>query len=119
MEQVQENLDVTPDMGAEQKAVLLRCAELLRSSIAVACTGCGYCVSHCPKRIAIPQYFALYNDVVRTPDDGWKITPVYDGLARTHGKASECIRCGACEKSCPQKLPIATYLKSAAKALEG
>ena len=35
-----------------------------------------------------------------------------------HGKASECIRCGKCEKVCPQHLPIRDLLKDVAKTFE-
>ena len=34
------------------------------------------------------------------------------------GKASECIRCGKCEKACPQHLPIRELLKAVAKEFE-
>ena len=34
-----------------------------------------------------------------------------------HGKASECIKCGKCEKECPQHLPIREHLKLVAKDL--
>ena len=35
-----------------------------------------------------------------------------------HGKASECIRCGKCEKVCPQHLPIRELLQKVAAAFE-
>ena len=35
-----------------------------------------------------------------------------------HGKASDCIKCGKCEKVCPQHLPIRELLKDAAKTFE-
>ncbi len=35
-----------------------------------------------------------------------------------HGKASACIRCGKCEKVCPQHLPIRELLKKVAATFE-
>jgi predicted aldo/keto reductase-like oxidoreductase len=35
-----------------------------------------------------------------------------------HGKASECIKCGKCEKVCPQHLQIRDLLKDVAKTFE-
>ena len=35
-----------------------------------------------------------------------------------HGKASECIRCGKCERVCPQHLPIRELLQKVAAAFE-
>ena len=34
------------------------------------------------------------------------------------GKASDCIRCEACEKHCPQKLTISEHMKNIAKRFE-
>lgn len=39
-------------------------------------------------------------------------------LTRDHGKASDCLECGKCEKICPQHLPIRTLLKDVAKEFE-
>ena len=36
-----------------------------------------------------------------------------------HGKASACIRCGKCERVCPQHLPIRKLLKKVAATFEG
>ena len=46
---------------------------------------------------------------------------MYYGVATRggHGKASECIRCGKCEKVCPQHLPIRELLKKVAGTFEG
>ena len=42
----------------------------------------------------------------------------YDNLAQTHGRASECIGCRKCERSCPQHLPIVDDLKRVAATVE-
>ena len=39
---------------------------------------------------------------------------VIEGL----GKASDCIKCGKCERHCPQHLPIREYLVEVAGELE-
>ena len=118
MEQVEDNLsymkDFKPLSEAEMKA-LKQAADIIRSGIAIPCTACRYCISEseCPKNIAIPDYFALYND--NKNFKGMVSSIYYNNLALTHGKASECIGCGKCEKHCPQHLPIREYLKDVAE----
>jgi len=91
---------------------------ILNQSIAIPCTACRYCTAHCPKNIAIPDYFGIYNEYSRRPDERWKMTPVYASLAASHGKASDCIGCRVCERNCPQKIKIADWLAKTAQALE-
>ena len=43
----------------------------------------------------------------------------YANLSKAHGKASDCIHCGLCEKNCPQRLPIRDLLQTVAAAMEG
>ena len=64
--------------------------------------------------IAIPQYFSLYNEDMREDlaSKGWTVNFTnYELVARTKGKASDCIGCGQCEEVCPQHLPIIQYLQ--------
>ncbi len=115
MGQIKENMvDFTPISEMERQD-LAQVARILRAKTAVACTGCSYCVRSCPQRIAIPQYFALYNDYSRSPDEGWKMQHAYDTVAAKRGRAADCLECQACEKLCPQNLPISLYLKEVAK----
>ena len=39
-------------------------------------------------------------------------------VIRGRGAASDCVKCGACEKVCPQRLPIRDNLEVVAKELE-
>ena len=118
MEQMRDNLqDVSPLTDAEMEAIR-KAVDIINSRTAIPCTGCRYCESGCPNKIAIPDYFAMYNEVCRYPDEDWKIQPGYDQLTLSRGKASDCIGCGACERNCPQGLKIATYLADVTKIFE-
>lgn len=76
--------------------------------------------SSCPKHIAIPDYFGLYNNMKRLKNTGYTANQkvYYANLAKTHGKATDCIRCGLCEKNCPQRLPIRALLETVSQAME-
>ena len=65
-------------------------------------------------KIAIPQYFSLYNEDMREnlAEKGWTVNFTnYEILANKFGKAKDCIECGQCENVCPQHLPIIKNLK--------
>ena len=99
---------------------LERAAEVIRSKAEIACTNCRYCTTECPKQIAIPDYFGLYNNMKRLKNTGYTANQkvYYANLAQTHGKASDCIRCGLCEKNCPQRLPIRGLLETISREME-
>lgn len=123
MEQMEDNLsfmkDFRPLDGQEREAVG-RVREILRDAKTIPCTACRYCVDDCPKKIAIPDYFAIYNNLKRFGGPQGMVARTYYGnLTQAHGKASECIKCGKCEQHCPQHLPIREYLKDVAGELEG
>ena len=50
----------------------------------------------------------------------WNTGYYYDSVLtdETHGKASACIKCGKCERVCPQHLPIRKLLETVAKTFE-
>ncbi|MDR3540541.1 MAG: 4Fe-4S dicluster domain-containing protein [Desulfosporosinus sp.] len=79
----------------------------------MACTTCRYCEKGCPKKIAIPDYFVLYNSAKRATTANFSSQFVYylNLAANNHGKASDCIDCKECEKACPQHLKITEHLK--------
>ena len=118
VEQVQSNIQPFDPLTGEETTLLSEVAEIIRGKTAIGCTGCGYCVPHCPKKIPIPQYIKLYNEITRDPGDDWKIIPTYHQMVLSAGKASDCIGCHSCEKHCPQKLTIAEHMKSIAQRFE-
>ena len=118
VEQVRANIRPFEPLTDEETALLAEVAEIIRGKTAIGCTGCGYCVTHCPKQLPIPQYIKLYNELTRYPGDDWKIIPTYNQMVLSAGKASDCIGCHSCEKHCPQKLTIAEHMKTIAKVFE-
>lgn len=76
MEQVLDNTAVFADfkpLGGAELAVIRAVAKIIEANTAAPCTGCAYCTRGCPKSIAIPQYFALYNNITRTTGS-WRCT---------------------------------------------
>lgn len=83
----------------------------------IPCTACRYCEAGCPKKIAIPDLFAVMNTKQIYHD--WNADYYYNNVHTAQGrKASDCIKCGKCEKACPQHLEIRRLLEDVAKEFE-
>jgi predicted aldo/keto reductase-like oxidoreductase len=119
MSQVEENMQQMEPVSGEELALLKKACGIINAQTAVPCTGCRYCAAHCPKGILIPDYFKMLNEITRFPQEGWKIKPAYASLAKGHGKASDCVKCGACARHCPQYIHIPDFIAMAAEKLEG
>lgn len=75
------------------------------------CTGCRYCMP-CPKGVNIPRVFKLWNTYYKYENPnvaryGWN-----DMLSKNEGP-DLCVKCGKCEKVCPQQINIRKDLEKA------
>ncbi|MBR1931744.1 MAG: aldo/keto reductase [Lachnospiraceae bacterium] len=124
LEQMQDNLSYMEEfepLTEKEKAACFQVADIINNQIKVPCTGCSYCTEGCPKKIAIPQYFSIYNEDMREhlEEKGWTINFTnYANLSKKFGKASDCIGCSRCERVCPQHLTIVQFLKDVAAHYE-
>ena len=118
MEQLYDNMRALEPVTEEECAVLEQAADMIRANTAIPCTGCNYCAPNCPMNIPIPRYFAMYNDHKRYPDEMWKMKPVYKEITAAFSPTSACIECRNCERNCPQKLEITSFLKQVKEAFE-
>lgn len=121
-EQVADNVSFMADfhpLSAEEHRAAEHTAQILRSLLAIGCTGCRYCTEGCPQSIPIPDIFRLYNDMQMFPQKNPNYFPEhYAALTKNGGSASDCIGCRQCEAHCPQHLDVTGWLQKIAQALE-
>ncbi len=113
-----KNADLAEPLSNEEVAVLKKHLSQNMDSI---CTGCGYCLKGCPKKIDIRAFMQFYNRKVlfgKTEEEMKKdfdIESIYGllGHCKEH-PAGDCISCHNCERECTQHIPIVSNLKSIA-----
>ena len=122
MEQLEENiscLDGFTVFDDEHRDMIGRAKASIRSYFAVPCTACRYCMGSCPNDIPIADYISLYNAEKANPKEGFSLQKAYYGnISKVHGRASDCIGCGECERNCPQHLRISEIMGDVADLFE-
>ena len=119
-EQMQENAGFMKDfvpLNEEESAAVRKVCEIFRSQDIIPCTACRYCTAGCPKQIAIPDLFACMN--TKKVFNDWNQDYYYNVVYTEPGRrASDCLKCGKCEKACPQHLEIRKLLGDVARMFE-
>lgn len=106
MYQVEDNLKTFCDykpLNSEEKALVAKVAEKILSKMKNGCTDCRYC-QPCPLGVNIPKCFDIWNKYsafgnVEQAKKRWSETDQKE-------KPQSCVKCGKCEKKCPQKIKI-------------
>lgn len=122
LEQLQDNIrtfDIEKPLNTQELDTLLGIADDMVKKIALPCTACRYCVSHCPQQLDIPALIDLYNEHCFTADSGLFafIAPMALMAMPKDKYPNACIGCGNCEEVCPQKIKISEAMADFAAKL--
>lgn len=120
LEQMKDNLSYMRDfkpLNETELAAVNKVQEIFHKMNMIPCTACRYCVEGCPKQISIPDLFAIMN--IKQLHHDWNADYYYEEVHTAPGRrASDCLKCGKCEKICPQHLPIRELLEEVAKEFD-
>jgi len=119
MAQVEDNLSTfTPfePLGEAEQAAVASVADALHARVMNGCTACRYCMP-CPAGVNIPGSFGAWNEYHiygNLADTKW----VWGHEIPDSAKPKNCIRCGKCERVCPQKISIRADLAKVQEELD-
>ena len=120
LRQMQDNISFMRDfkpLNEQEMEAIRQVQEIFKTKNLIPCTACRYCTDGCPQHISIPDLFAIMN--TKQIHHDWNADYYYDDVYTGPGrKASDCLKCGKCEKVCPQHLPIRQLLEDVAKEFE-
>lgn len=121
-QQLKENVDTYinyREFTKEEEKVAHEIAQIIKSSGAISCTACKYCMEVCPRGINIPAIFGLYNVYKSSNQKSKKFMFAYNYKALDEStRADKCVDCKLCMKNCPQNLDIPKLLKDVHKEVE-
>ena len=118
MKQMQENIRTFEEdkpLNDEELKAIYSIADGMVKKIALPCTACHYCTSHCPQGLDIPGLLALYNEHCFT--QGGFIAPMALQAVPADKQPSACVGCRSCEAVCPQGIKISEAMADFAARL--
>ena len=124
MDALKENIAVASaakanSLNGQELELFAAVRDILQRAIAIPCTGCNYCMP-CPSGVDIPACFSCYNDRELEGKLGARYKYLMQTTMKTQSlNASRCIKCGRCEKHCPQNILIGEELARVARTMEG
>lgn len=119
-DQIADNLrifdSIEPNIMSDDELKLIdKVQDAYNDRTKIGCTGCRYCMP-CPGGVDIPRVFAAWNEISLyggEPKYNWNVME----LKRLNQTPENCLKCGKCEKACPQHLSIMESLQKAWKEL--
>jgi len=124
---IKENIKIANEallnsLSTNELELIGRVRDKYRELMKTGCTGCRYCMP-CPSGVDIARCFEIYDSTQIFGNKRQSQFLYALGLGVIHGGkpayASSCIKCGKCEKHCPQELPIIELLDDVSKDMEG
>ena len=119
LRQLEENIrtfETDRPLCKKETEVLEEIADEMVKGIALPCTACRYCTSHCPKKLDIPTLLEFYNEDRSTK--GGFIAPMALSSFPDDKLPGACIGCRSCEAVCPQQIKISDALREFAEKLD-
>lgn len=120
--QMEDNLATMKNftrLSEAERSTIEKAQNALGSYPIIPCTTCNYCAKVCPQNIGISGTFQAINlltlygnlEIAKGQAD-WLVK------SQGHKTADQCVKCGQCEKACPQHIHIRDELAKATLALD-
>ncbi len=118
MDQVKDNLNTfntLTEFGPKEIESIKKAVVKFKARIKNPCTGCRYCMP-CPSGVNIPRNFSAWNKYSMY-DNMRVVAWAVNDMKEKGETADKCVKCGKCEKLCPQHISIRSDLEKVCKDL--